>query len=204
MATALESLSLSSVARPWVSIPAALNEVLPHQGRNRYVSYCATTARIAWRLRITIERQRHRDRIHNNPKVSICPQCIIHEPKESSAITGFQARLTTYTNFCILPSCLKKPSSGSDRLSTMSGRFRRMLDALQDTFYTSSSRGWNPRTGSQWQALAREFMKFVFIRVLNIVSFTSRSSAREFTCFTPFRRKHDRRRRVISIWQGDD
>jgi len=145
-----------------------------------------------------------RDRIHNNPKVSICPQCIIHEPKESSAMTGFQARLTTYTNFCILPSCLKKPSSGSNRLSTMSGRFRRMLDALQDTFYTSSSRGWNPRTGSRWQALAREFMKFVFIRVLNIVSFTSRSSAREFTCFTPFRRKHDRPRRVISIWQGDD
>ena len=155
-------------------------------------------------VRIPVGVPSYSDRLNNNPKVSICPQCIIHEPKEPPAITGFQARLTKYTNFCILPSCPKKPSSGSDRLSTMSDRFRRMLDALQDTFYTSSSRGWNPRTGSQWQALAREFMKFVFTRALNIVSFTSRSSARGFTCFTPFRRKHERRRRVISIWQGDD
>ncbi len=32
-------ISLSSVARPWVSIPAALNEVLPHRGRKMRVSY---------------------------------------------------------------------------------------------------------------------------------------------------------------------
>jgi len=79
-----------------------------------------------------------------------------------------------------------------------------MLDALQDTFYISSSRGWNHQTGSRWQALAKEFMKSVSTRTLNIVSFTSRSSAREFTCFTPFRRKHEQRRQMISIWHGDD
>lgn len=50
----------------------------------------------------------------------------------------------------------------------------------------------------------KEFMKSESTRVLNIVSFTSRSSARESTCFTPFRRKHELRQRVISIWHGDD
>jgi predicted XRE-type DNA-binding protein len=78
-----------------------------------------------------------------------------------------------------------------------------MLGALRGTFCTSSSRGWNPQTGSQWQALAKEYLKSGYTRALNIVSFTSRSSAREFTFFTPFRRKREQRQRAISIWQSD-
>ena len=119
-----------------------------------------------------------------------------------SPITSL-ASLTNYTNICILSPWSINQSSGSPRLSTMSDRFRRMLGALQGTFCTSSSRGWNPQTGSRWQALAKEFMKSESTRALNIVSYTSRSSARGSTCFTPFRRNHEQRRRVISIWPGD-
>ena len=125
-------------------------------------------------------------------------------PRWVPSPTTSLASLTNYTNICILTPCPRNQSSGSHRLSTMSDRFRRMPGALRGTFCTSSSRGWNPQTGSQWQALAKEFMKSEFTRALNIVSYISRSSARGSTCFTPFRRKHEPRQRVISIWHGDD
>ena len=123
-------------------------------------------------------------------------------PKVLSPIC--QAALTPYINICILPPCPKNPSSGSHRRSMMSDRFRKMPDALQDTSCISSSRGWNRRIGNRWHALAKEFMKSESTRALNIVSCTSRSSAKGSTCFTPFRRNHEQRRQVTSIWQRGD
>src|SRR4030066_1370325 len=98
--------------------------------------------------------------------------------------------------------CLKKPSFGSDPRSTTSGRFRMMLDALQDTSCTSSSKGWNPTIGNRWRALGQESSRFAFTHASNTGCSMSRNSVRGFTCSMPFIRKRGGLRRPTSNWQG--